>query len=449
VSDTPRSLELGGLVGEKYRLLKKIGEGGHGRVYRAINLLLGREVAVKVLRPDMVRSDTAKKRFFREARTANLVRHPNVVDVLDVGDSPEGPWMVQELLVGESLATLLARERILSVDRTLELLLPILSALATAHARGIAHRDFKPENVFLVRESDGTLTPKILDFGLSKPAIELSGPQSSEPITGTGVVVGTPAYLSPERVRMESEGDHLGDVWSIGVVLYECTTGFLPFPAKKAKDMFAQVANREPTPITDVRPQIDPAFAQIVMRCLRPPRGERFASAGEVEESIRRLLDERAPPDPNRRRPQPGSVSQTSLRALQRPSAPPIEPPVATVPETSAGAAPEASATVASSAPPPGDGRPWSEDFHTPEDPPTSPSDAALAALEELVPAPGATPRATIPPASEPDPLDREPPSYARWLVGVLSLVALALAAQLWPRSPSPSAPQGAPAQDR
>jgi serine/threonine-protein kinase len=243
VTERPLSLELGGLVGGKYRLLKKIGEGGHGRVYRAVNILLGREVAIKVLKPDLVLNETAKKRFFREAKTANLVRHTNVVDVLDVGDSPDGPWMVQELLVGESLSNVLAREGSIPARRAIELLLPILSALGVAHSKGIAHRDFKPENVFLVRADDGSITPKILDFGLSKSSIHFANSRDSDRITGTGVVVGTPAYLAPERVRMESEGDVRGDVWAIGVVLYECTTGFLPFPARNVREMFIQISN--------------------------------------------------------------------------------------------------------------------------------------------------------------------------------------------------------------
>lgn len=306
----PPSLQLGGLVGGKYRLLKKIGEGGHGRVYRAINTLLGREVAIKVLKPELVGDETAKKRFFREAKTANLVRHPNVVNVLDVGDSDEGPWMVQELLVGEPLSAVLSREGTLTVKHTIDMLLPVLSALAVAHARGIAHRDFKPENVFLVRGEDGAITPKILDFGLSKSAIRFGGPRDSDRITGTGVVVGTPAYLAPERVRMESDGDVRGDVWAIGVVLYECTTGFLPFPARTVREMFIQISNGQATPIEDVFPEVDPSFATIVMRCLRKDPEQRYPSAAEIEEDIRRYLDGlmpdvtqrhavvRLPPDP-------------------------------------------------------------------------------------------------------------------------------------------------------
>jgi len=290
VSDRPQSLQLGGLVGGKYQLLKKIGEGGHGRVYRAINTLLGREVAIKVLKPELIGDETAKKRFFREAKTANLVRHPNVVDVLDVGDSSEGPWMVQELLVGESLSAVLAREGMLSVRRTVELLLPVLSALAVAHSKGIAHRDFKPENVFLVRGEDGETSPKILDFGLSKSSIRFGAARDSDRITGTGVVVGTPAYLSPERVRMESDGDVHGDVWAIGVVLYECTTGFLPFPARTVREMFIQISSGRATPIEDVFPEVDANFAKIVMRCLRKEPDQRYPSAAEIEEDIRRYL---------------------------------------------------------------------------------------------------------------------------------------------------------------
>ncbi|MBL8680542.1 MAG: serine/threonine protein kinase [Myxococcales bacterium] len=315
MNDRRKSPHVGDLVGGKYQLLKKIGEGGHGRVYRAINVLLDREVAIKVLKPEFVADEASKKRFFREAKTANRVRHPNVVDVLDVGDSEEGPWMVQELLVGEPLSAMLVRERALPVDKAIELLLPALSALAVAHSKGIAHRDFKPENVFLVRGEGGVPTAKVLDFGLSKSTVRFGAVRESDNITATGAIIGTPAYLSPERARTESNGDVRGDVWAVGVVLYECTTGALPFVATNVRDMFVRICRGDVIPIEEVLPDIDPTFAAIVMRCLEYQPEDRFASAAELVEELRRFVE------------QDDSSGARSEPPPPQANVPPIEPP--------------------------------------------------------------------------------------------------------------------------
>lgn len=417
MSDRPQSLQLGGLVGGKYRLLKKIGEGGHGRVYRAVNTLLGREVAIKVLKPEFVRDETAKKRFFREAKTANRIRHPNVVDVLDVGDSDEGPWMVQELLVGESLSALIAREGSLAIPKALELLMPALSALALAHSKGIAHRDFKPENVFLVRTEDGTIKPKILDFGLSKASIQFGSVRDSDRVTGTGVVVGTPAYLAPERVRMESEGDVAGDVWAIGVVLYECTTGFLPFPARTVREMFMQISSGAATPIEDVSPEIDEDFAKIVMRCLRKEPERRYPSAAEIEEDLRRYLDGKKPDVTQRH-----AAVQAPPEPIERSSAPPSDVKVARSVDESA----QVLAVTQSEREP------------APSVPPSDRQAPGAARVSE--------PRATSAAATrtgDEDPRVRnedEPTQSTRALMALLAVVVLALVAALWyasQRSPS------------
>ncbi|MBL8685689.1 MAG: protein kinase [Myxococcales bacterium] len=431
MTDRPQSLQLGGLVGGKYRLLKKIGEGGHGRVYRAINTLLGREVAIKVLKPELVGDEIAKKRFFREAKTANLVRHPNVVDVLDVGDSEQGPWMVQELLVGEALSAVLAREGTLSIHRTIDLLLPVLSALAVAHSKGIAHRDFKPENVFLVRGEDGAVTPKILDFGLSKSSIRFGTPRESDRITGTGVVVGTPAYLSPERVRMESDGDVRGDVWAIGVVLYECTTGFLPFPARTVREMFIQISNGRATPIEDVFPEVDANFAKIVMRCLRREPDQRYPSAAEIEEDIRRYLDGQSPEATQR---------HAALRLSQEPS------DNGDVPPATAGAE-KLLVETAASVPPPVD----PADERAPSTSPAAASTDATAvdAVSTARVTTGTHASEASRSASADAEQDDEPSSTTRLLMVLLALVVVAFVVALW-RSSSRTptlAPQ--PTRDR
>jgi serine/threonine protein kinase len=407
VSDRPQSLQLGGLVGGKYQLLKKIGEGGHGRVYRAINTLLGREVAIKVLKPELIGDETAKKRFFREAKTANLVRHPNVVDVLDVGDSSEGPWMVQELLVGEPLSAVLSREGMLSVRRTVELLLPVLSALAVAHSKGIAHRDFKPENVFLVRGEDGETSPKILDFGLSKSSIRFGSARDSDRITGTGVVVGTPAYLSPERVRMESDGDVRGDVWAIGVVLYECTTGFLPFPARTVREMFIQISSGSATPIEDVFPEVDANFAKIVMRCLRKEPDQRYPYAAEIEEDIRRYLVGESP-------------EVTQRHAAVR--LPPDPIPTNEVPPKTAGIERQIHESSSKTRSPSGD---------------TPTGVAAAEPVARNVPRPAMTavpPNASDAPQriDEHEPNEQEPSSATRALMALLAVAVLAIVVAIW-----------------
>ncbi|MDP3277068.1 MAG: serine/threonine-protein kinase [Deltaproteobacteria bacterium] len=279
------------LIAGKYRLIELLGRGGSGEVYRAINVLLDRHVALKILRKELQLDETAKKRFFREARTANRVRHPNVVDVLDVGDSDLGPWMVQELLEGESLADMIGREGSLSPVVLATLLLPMLGALSLAHQQAIAHRDLKPENIFLERSPGGRI-PKLLDFGLSKPTIAVGGAggRDSDRVTARGVLVGTPAYLAPERIRMENDGDVAGDIWSVGVVLYECSTGFLPYAAKTVRDMFYQIATQSPMPIEDVLADIDPVFAKIVMRCLREKAADRYPTAAQLEDDLRAFL---------------------------------------------------------------------------------------------------------------------------------------------------------------
>jgi serine/threonine-protein kinase len=403
-------------------LLKKIGEGGHGRVYRAINTLLGREVAIKVLKPELVGDEIAKKRFFREAKTANLVRHPNVVDVLDVGDSDEGPWMVQELLVGEPLSAVLSREGTLTVKRAIELLLPVLSALSVAHARGIAHRDFKPENVFLVRGEDGATTPKILDFGLSKSSIRFEGPRDTDRITGTGVVVGTPAYLAPERVRMESDGDVRGDVWAIGVVLYECTTGFLPFPARTVREMFIQISNGMATPIEDVFPEVDPSFAMIVMRCLRKDPEQRYPSAAEIEEDIRRYLEGLTP-------------DVTQRHAVARLPPDPIVPPESESPSESAGESTRAD--VPSLIETHADISAASPKSAKPTRQPTPPGTAITQFASEQgaesksapsLPAPSTRTATPTPPPIE----EEESSTITRALTVVLAIVALGVVVSLW-----------------
>ena len=193
---------VGETLAGKYKLEALLGAGAMGAVYRATNVAIGRAVAIKVLRPEHGKNAEIVERFLREARAANIVRHPNVVDVLDIGrDDAGSPFIVQELLEGEDLSAYVARSGRVPVPSALDLLLPVVEAVEFAHARGVVHRDLKPENIFLAKQGS-KLVPKLLDFGISRIQ------ESSEArLTTAGESIGTPAYMSPEQIHSSGDVD--------------------------------------------------------------------------------------------------------------------------------------------------------------------------------------------------------------------------------------------------
>ena len=274
MSDETLSRE-GELLAGKYRLQSRLGVGGMGEVYRARNEFVGRDVAIKVLRPELCRHAEVVQRFLREARAANTVQHENVVDVIDMGtDAQNVPFIVQELLVGYDLAHHLeARGNRLPTEEILALMIPVVDAIATAHQRGVVHRDLKPENVFLTSSKQGVV-PKVLDFGISK--IVQPG---EEKLTATGTAMGTPTYMSPEQVQGASDLDARADVWALGVMLYELASGILPFLGPSAGAIFVNICTRDPAPLTQHVPEVAPDYARIVERCLRRDLAARYPSA--------------------------------------------------------------------------------------------------------------------------------------------------------------------------
>ena len=212
---------VGDVIAGKYRLDALLGEGGMGTVWRAFNLQLEAPVALKLIRGELDRVSLAQ-RLKQEARAAAKLGHPAIVRVFDVGDSELGdPYIVMELLKGQTLGHLLATEQRLSAVHGLQLLLPVADALVAAHAKGIVHRDLKPDNIFLAYEGE-QLQPKLLDFGIAKLEGE-AGP--NQQLTQAGVVLGSPEYMSPEQARGQDNVDHRTDIWSFCVVLYETLTG--------------------------------------------------------------------------------------------------------------------------------------------------------------------------------------------------------------------------------
>jgi serine/threonine protein kinase len=265
------------VIAGKYRLLERIGVGGMSEVYRADNTLIGRTVALKLLHPDQAADRGLAARFFQEAQSLSKIRHPGIVDVLDAGEGETGPFIVMEYLQGESAARLLARRGKLGIPVAVATLLPVLSALQTAHDVGIIHRDLKPENVFYAIEDAGTVRVKLLDFGIAK----LLWPSGPTPRTSTGIVFGTPDYLSPEQASGEVNVDARSDVFSAGVLLFELLTNVRPFHAPTAVATAYKVAHARTPCLADHGGPADATLQAILARALQKRPEERYQSVRE------------------------------------------------------------------------------------------------------------------------------------------------------------------------
>jgi serine/threonine protein kinase len=264
----------GTIVAGKYRVETLLGEGGMSSVFRAHHELMDKPVALKWLRPELSARPDAKDRFLREARASARIKHPNVVDVHDVGVHEGALFLVMELLEGESFAQLIQRGNI-SIPHALRLLLGAMEGVAFAHDNGIVHRDIKPENIFVVRNRvypDGIA--KILDFGISKLANDASG--GGQNLTKTGHTVGTPEYMSMEQMTGEADVDGRADVYSFGVLLYRALTGITPFSGETFAAIAVKVATSTPLPPRQLRSELPPALEQVVMRAMARDRNQRF-----------------------------------------------------------------------------------------------------------------------------------------------------------------------------
>jgi serine/threonine-protein kinase len=279
----------GALVDGKYRLAERIGGGGMGEVFRAHNVLAGRGVAIKFLHPELAENDELAQRFFQEAQAVNRIRHPNIVDVIDAGMSESGPYLVMEHLEGESVSVVLARLARFDLAATVGTLIPVLEALDAAHRAGIVHRDLKPENVFIARSSKGLAQVRLLDFGIAKVLAD----DSPSPRTRTGIVFGTPDYLSPEQATGETPLDGRSDLFAVGVLLYEMITGVRPFRAPTAVATAFKVVHGDAPTIGAAGVGVDRRVEATVARLLEKDPQRRFQTAAEVVHELEVLV-----PDP-------------------------------------------------------------------------------------------------------------------------------------------------------
>jgi serine/threonine-protein kinase len=266
--------QLGDLVAGKYRIQRKLGEGGMGAVFEARHEVTGRRFAIKWLLPEMATHGEGIERFVREARFAGGLEHPNVVDVYDVCEEPGALFMVMEFLEGESLAERLARVARFGVADTLRIALPCMRGVARAHAAGIVHRDLKPANLFIC-EATHELPEryKVLDFGISKI---VSGPGDPvDSLTHSGSMMGTPFYMSPEQLRGRPV-DHRVDVYAFGVILYQMLSGQLPFTGATVGDLVMQVLTETPKPLGELAGDAPAALIRCVERAMARQPEQRF-----------------------------------------------------------------------------------------------------------------------------------------------------------------------------
>ncbi|MBX3192086.1 MAG: serine/threonine protein kinase [Labilithrix sp.] len=278
----------GDFLGGKYLLGDCLGVGGMGEVYRATNVSLGRNVAVKILNKEHTANEDDVLRFLREARAAAAVRHPNVVDVLDVARDDDGtPFIVQELLAGEDLEQYLGTRGVIDQLEAIEIMIPVADAVAAAHARDVVHRDLKPANIFLAREGN-KIIPKVLDFGACLYQT-VGGITARE----RRMLIGTPHYMAPEQITTAAEIDARADVWAMGVILWELVAGETPFEAEDANMVLKYVRTRQVPPLRRVAPDASMALEELVARCLDRDRRKRFpdAAAARAEmDEVRREL---------------------------------------------------------------------------------------------------------------------------------------------------------------
>jgi serine/threonine-protein kinase len=304
----------GRLLAGKFRFVAELGRGGMGAVWRARNIHVDREVALKLILPEVPRNPEMVARFQNEARVAARIGHAGICDILDFEQTALGPVIVMELLRGENLAQRIAHGP-LPVHVAVQFVRQALDALEAAHRAGIIHRDLKPENLFLHQPDRGAVVVKLMDFGISK-FIDRAGVA-----TGNGVIMGTPEYMAPEQVSGAANADSRTDIWAIGAVLYKALSGIEAFPREGVVAILLAITGEEPVPIDSLVPGLPPGLAAVIMRCLSKRPADRFGSARELADALRPFA---APSRPTLRRENEGLIPGALLPTGLHPTMPAI-----------------------------------------------------------------------------------------------------------------------------
>ncbi len=277
-----RSLIAAGQSIGNYRILSKIGTGGMGAVYLAEHPLIGKRVALKVIHRELAGNRDVVSRFFQEARAVNKIGNEHIVEIHDFGVTPEGDhFFIMEYLEGRTLASILSRETALDIMRSLHVGAQIASALAAAHAAGIIHRDLKPDNVMVMPRLGDPDFVKVLDFGLAKVFSAATAVK-----TAAGVLLGTPQYMSPEACESKGDVDHRTDIYALGVLLFQMTTGVLPFDGESMGEVLIKQVTALPPVPRALNPAIPPSVEQILLRCLAKRLDARFATMLQLREAL-------------------------------------------------------------------------------------------------------------------------------------------------------------------
>ena len=326
---------VGSIVAERYHILKKLGEGGMGQVYLAEHVKMGRKSALKVMHPGMVKDVDAISRFNREAANASRISHPNVAAIYDFGETSDGViYLAMEFVDGMPLTQVIEQTGALPAQRAAEIVRQAGEALAVAHDMGIVHRDLKPDNIMIAKTRDGDDLVKVVDFGIAKAA-----GSESQKVTKTGLVVGTPEYMSPEQLA----GDKLdgrSDIYSLALVAFNMLTGKLPFPADSAQESMIMRLTDRPKTLLEMRPDVawSPDVQAVMDRALERDAAMRYQTAAEFGRDLARVID---------RMPEtaagPVGTQMTDLPPTR------VAPPASSAPARTANAVPQ---TVAPSASP-------------------------------------------------------------------------------------------------
>ncbi len=269
---------IGTTIAGRYLIEEVIGEGGMATVYRARHRLVDRPCAVKIMNHSFTGNDVIRERFRREAKAAQKLAHPNIIEIFDQGDTDDGSmYLVMELLEGETLADVLDRGRV-PLDNALSILIQIARALARAHDLEVIHRDLKPENIFLTQQPDGSMRVVLLDFGIARSAEETR-------LTGNGEVFGTPQYMAPERITSIDAGP-AADLYAVGVIMFEMLTGRLPFEANDVASFFIKHMKEEPPSPRSIDPSIPEAVEKLVLELLEKDPADRPVDAHRVHNDL-------------------------------------------------------------------------------------------------------------------------------------------------------------------